>query len=80
MKRNLLAIGATGKTGSHTTELLLERVHHVRALVRRADERSERLAGLGAEIVRGDVLDLDSLARAMSGVNALYFSIRSVPA
>ncbi|WP_393101012.1 NAD(P)H-binding protein [Streptomyces sp. LN325] len=74
MKRNLLVIGATGKTGSHTTELLLERGHHVRALVRRADERSERLAGLGAEVVRGDVFDLDSLARAMQGINALYFT------
>ena len=55
MARNLLVIGATGKTGRHTTELLLERGHHVRALVHRADERSERLAALGAEIVEGDV-------------------------
>ncbi|MER6007877.1 hypothetical protein ABT120_55715 [Nonomuraea angiospora] len=36
---------------------LLQRGPHVRALVRRVDERSERLAGLGAQIVEGDVLD-----------------------
>ncbi|MEV5752422.1 NAD(P)H-binding protein [Actinoallomurus sp. NPDC052308] len=67
-------VGATGKTGGHTAELLLERGHHVRALVRRVDERSERLAGLGAEIVEGDVLGLDSLAEATKGIDALYFT------
>jgi NAD(P)H dehydrogenase (quinone) len=74
MKRNFLVIGSTGKTGRHTTELLLQRGHHVRALVRRIDERAERLAGLGADVMVGDVLDLDSLARAMKGIDALYFT------
>lgn len=74
MERNLLVIGSTGKTGRHTTELLLQRGHHVRALVRGIDERAERLAGLGADVVQGDVLDLDSLARATKGIDALYFT------
>jgi uncharacterized protein YbjT (DUF2867 family) len=74
MKRNFLVIGSTGKTGRHTTELLLQRGHHVRALVRRIDERAERLAGLGADVVEGDVLDLDSLDRATKGIDALYFT------
>ncbi|MGW7658486.1 SDR family oxidoreductase, partial [Streptomyces tendae] len=71
MERNLLVIGATGKTGGHTTELLLQRGHRVRALVRRVDERSQRLAGLGAQIVEGDVLDVNSLAEAAKGIDAL---------
>ncbi|ADI12685.1 NmrA family protein [Streptomyces bingchenggensis BCW-1] len=79
MDRNLLVIGATGKTGGHTAELLLQRGHHVRALVRRADERSERLAGLGAQIVEGDVLDLNSLAEATRGIDALYFTYPILP-
>ena len=79
MTRKLLVIGATGKTGRHTAELLLERGHHVRTLVRRTDERSERLAALGAETVEGDVLDLDSLARATEGVDALYFTYPIAP-
>ncbi|WP_028805867.1 NAD(P)H-binding protein [Streptomyces sp. 142MFCol3.1] len=79
MERNLLVIGATGKTGGHTAELLLQRGHHVRALVRRVDERSERLAGLGAQIVEGDVLDLNSLAEATKGIDALYFTYPIVP-
>ncbi|MGY0064036.1 NmrA family NAD(P)-binding protein [Streptomyces sp. LZ34] len=79
MERNLLVIGATGKTGGHTAELLLQRGHHVRALVRRIDERAERLAGLGAELVEGDVQDLDSLAEATKGIDALYFTYPILP-
>ncbi|MER6082349.1 NAD(P)H-binding protein [Streptomyces sp. NPDC001833] len=74
MQRDLLVIGATGKTGGHTTELLLERGHRVRALVRGLDGRAERLAALGADVVEGDVLDLDSLAEATKGIDALYFT------
>lgn len=77
--RNLLVIGATGQTGRHTTELLLRRGHRVRALVRRVDGRSEALAGLGAEVVVGDVHDLDSLARATDGINAAYFTYPILP-
>lgn len=74
MARDLLVIGATGQTGGHTARLLLERGHRVRALVRRPDERSAALAELGAEVVEGDVLDLDSIARASKGVDALYLT------
>lgn len=79
MTRNLLVIGATGQTGRHTSELLLQRGHRVRALVRRVDERSERLAALGAEVVVGDVHDLDSLARATAGIDAAYFTYPILP-
>ncbi|MFJ9712630.1 NAD(P)H-binding protein [Streptomyces sp. NPDC101234] len=79
MARNLLVIGATGKTGRHTTELLLERGHNVRALVHGLDQRSDNLAALGAEIVEGDVLDLDSVARATKGIDALYFTYPIAP-
>ncbi|MER5754497.1 NAD(P)H-binding protein [Streptomyces sp. NPDC002088] len=72
-------IGATGQTGGHTTELLLQRGHHVRALVRRVDECSERLAGLGAQIVEGDVQDLNSLAEATKGIDALYSTYPILP-
>ncbi|MEU3247310.1 MULTISPECIES: NmrA family NAD(P)-binding protein [unclassified Streptomyces] len=77
--RNLLVIGATGKTGRHTTELLLQRGHHVRALVRTVDERSRELADLGAELSVGDAHDLDSLARATEGIDAAYFTYPILP-
>ena len=46
-----LITGATGKTGAATVELLRQRGAQVRALVHSRDERSARLADLGAEIV-----------------------------
>lgn len=80
MERNLLVIGATGKTGGHTTELLLQRGHRVRALVRGLDGRAERLAALGADIVEGDVLDLDSWPRRPRGPMPCTSPTRSAPA
>jgi uncharacterized protein YbjT (DUF2867 family) len=71
--------GATGQTGRHSAQLLLVRGHNVRALVHRRDARSAKLAALGAEIVEGDVLDLDSLARATKGIDALYFTYPIFP-
>ncbi|MFJ8007293.1 NmrA family NAD(P)-binding protein [Streptomyces fagopyri] len=76
---NLLVIGATGQTGRHTTELLLQRGRRVRALVRTVDERSRRLADLGAEVVVGDVHDLNSLAGATEGIDAAYFTYPILP-
>jgi NAD(P)H dehydrogenase (quinone) len=79
VSRHLLVIGATGQTGRHATEILLKRGHRVRALVRRTDERAERLSGLGAEVVVGDVRDLNSVARAAEGISAIYFTYPIAP-
>ena len=73
MARNILITGATGKTGSTAALPLLAQGHHVRALVHREDERSARLAEAGAEIVVGDLHDLDDLSRATESIDALYF-------
>lgn len=74
MTRNLLITGATGKTGSHATRTLLDQGHHVRALVHRDDERSQRLAEAGAEIVVADLADLDAVSRAATGIDAAYLT------
>ncbi|WP_028935682.1 NAD(P)H-binding protein [Pseudonocardia spinosispora] len=76
---HLLITGATGKTGSHATTTLLGRGHQVRALVHRVDERSERLAEAGAEIVTGDLLDLDAVAKATQGIEAAYLTYPIAP-
>ena len=70
---SLFVAGATGATGSHVTRLLLERGHHVRAFVHRADERSEGLARVGADVVVGDLHDLDAVTAALHGTQAGYF-------
>ncbi len=69
----ILVTGATGKTGAPVVEQMLERGYKVRAFVHRLDERSARLARLGAEIVPGDILDLKAVRAAMTGVGRVYF-------
>ncbi|GHG71194.1 hypothetical protein GCM10012319_16790 [Comamonas sp. KCTC 72670] len=66
----ILVTGATGKVGSRLTQRLTERGYSVRALVR----EPARAAGLDAarvELVRGDLLDVDSLSAAVRGVDAV---------
>ncbi|WP_198047560.1 NmrA family NAD(P)-binding protein [Kutzneria sp. 744] len=68
-----LITGATGKTGRGTVDLLLAGGHRVRALAHNDDERSRALAEAGAEVVFGDLHDLDSVTAAMQGVSGAYF-------
>jgi NAD(P)H dehydrogenase (quinone) len=74
-----LITGATGNTGAPTVENLLQAGHRVRAFVHRADQRSEALAALGAEIVEGDLLNFHAVSSAMSGVSAAYFCYPIAP-
>jgi uncharacterized protein YbjT (DUF2867 family) len=71
--QTFLVIGATGKTGKHTVQHLLERGHAVRAMVHKEDERSEALRSTGAEVVIGELLEHDDVIRAAAGTSAAYF-------
>ena len=64
----VLVTGGTGFIGRHAVDALVAAGHHVRALCR-GDEPG--LAAAGAEVVRGDVLVKDSVARALEGVDAV---------
>src|SRR6516164_5760627 len=64
-EKKFLITGPTGATGGETVEQLLEKGHSVRALAHREDERSERLSKLGAEVVFGDLLDMESVRSAL---------------
>ena len=72
-KPMILVTGATGKTGGEVAAQLLAAGYPVRALVRRQDERSARLAAAGAEIATGDLFDAQFLFEAMRGVQRAYF-------
>jgi len=62
----ILVTGGTGFVGPRVIHALRAHGRDVRALVRRT-ERGAQLAGLGAELVAGDVTDPASLAAAVDG-------------
>jgi len=67
---NVLVTGATGKVGSRLAKRLAQRGDRVSALVRDPG-RAANLRGDGIELVQGDLLDEDSLAAAVRGVDAV---------
>jgi dihydroflavonol-4-reductase len=67
----ILVTGGTGIVGRPIVERLLADGEPVRALAR-SEAAARALSELGAEPVRGDVLDLDSLAGAMRGCRLAY--------
>lgn len=75
MRSPILVTGAAGTVGHAVCELLIERGCKVRALVRKVDARSVKLAEHGVEVVVGDLLDLHAMHRAIEGCDRLYFGM-----
>src|ERR1700745_1116840 len=78
MANPILVTGAAGRVGAvgrAVTELLLKQGKAVRAMVRTEDDRAQALRGMGAEVVVGSLLDLDSMHRAIAGCEAMYFGM-----
>jgi uncharacterized protein YbjT (DUF2867 family) len=69
------AAGRIGGVGRTVAELLLTQGRPVRAMVRNEDERAKALRDLGAEVVVGDLLDLESMHRAIAGCETIYFGM-----
>ena len=65
--------GRTGATGNHVVRRLRAQGLPVRALVFRADQRSDQLAALGAEVVVGDLHNISAMRRAMRDITRAYF-------
>jgi dihydroflavonol-4-reductase len=63
--------GASGFIGGALTTRLLERGDQVVGLAR-SDASAEKVAALGAEVARGNLLDEESLAAGMAGCDAAY--------
>jgi uncharacterized protein YbjT (DUF2867 family) len=78
MPKPILVTGAAGRVGAvgrTVTELLLKQGQAVRAMVRIEDKRAQALRDLGAEVVIGDLLDLDSMHRVIAGCETMYFGM-----
>lgn len=69
-RNDVLVIGATGHVGRQVTPLLLQRGAVVRALVRTGSDASA-LEARGVTVMRGDMMQPDTLARAFEGVDAV---------
>jgi uncharacterized protein YbjT (DUF2867 family) len=78
MANPILVTGAAGRIGAvgrTVTELLLKQGKAVRAMVRREDERAQALRDIGAEVLVGDLLDLQSMHRVIAGCETMYFGM-----
>ena len=68
----ILVAGAAGRTGAHIVEKSLGHGHHVRALVH---STPLMLSDPRLETVQGDVLDFDTVSRAVEGCDAVAFAV-----
>ncbi len=72
MIRRVLITGATGDTGRAATKESINRGLKVRAMVHGEDDRSAALEKQGAEVVVGDLQNIDTIREAMEGIDAAY--------
>src|SRR3954468_9328714 len=72
----ILVTGATGNVGRQVVEQLTKRGAKVRALVR---DPSKAHFPAGVEVVQGDLLDVDSVRSAFTGVSTLFLLNAVVP-
>jgi UDP-glucose 4-epimerase len=70
--RRVLVTGGAGFVGSTLVRLLTERGYGVRVYDDLSTGSAENLAGSDAELVRGDVRDVDALGRAASGCDIVF--------
>lgn len=71
--RSVLVTGATGRQGGAVARQLLKRGHRVTAFVRNPDApAAEELRSMGAELAVGDFDNVDAIALAAQGMDAMY--------
>src|SRR5919199_2392739 len=72
-QRKILVTGATGQQGGSLARLLLEKKHKVHALTRNTQSpAAQDLRNRGANIVKGDLDDSDSLKHAIKDVESVF--------
>ena len=73
----ILLTGATGYVGGRLLRSLRSAGHRVRCLARRPEHLTSQVDE-EVEVVRGDVLDRESLERALAGVEVAYYLVHSM--
>ena len=76
MSELVLTYGAGGAQGAPVAQNLLQQGYRVRALVKNLD-KNQALKQAGAELVRGDLADLESVQQATQGVDKVFLMLPS---
>lgn len=71
MKKKIVILGATGTVGSKVSEILLKEGHQV-TMIARHTEILEKYRGLGAEIITGDITDVETLTNAFKNADSAF--------
>lgn len=77
--KKILVIGASGFVGKHLTRELLAGGYKVRCLAR-TPSKIEDLAREGCEVVKGDILNKQSMENALHSMDAVYVSVHTLSA
>jgi uncharacterized protein YbjT (DUF2867 family) len=77
MRPLVLLTGATGYVGGRLLRRFEDEQYPSRCIVRRPEFLRDR-AGSGIEVVPGDLLDIESLKKAMTGVHTAYYLVHSM--
>lgn len=67
----ILVTGATGHIGNVLVRELRQKGEEVRALIFPGED-TQSIKDLGVEMIEGDVLDIESIRRAMEGIHVVY--------
>ncbi|HJP30839.1 MAG: NAD(P)-dependent oxidoreductase [Candidatus Latescibacteria bacterium] len=68
----ILVTGITGRIGANLAAQLIHQGHTVRGLVWGRDRRTEKLDGLGVELLEGTLTERADVDAAVSGMEAVY--------
>lgn len=78
MRHTILVVGATGILGEPVARQLQKDGYSVRVLTRNPERARTKLGG-SFDFIRGDVLDISSLERAIEGCFGIHISLRGGP-
>jgi predicted dehydrogenase/nucleoside-diphosphate-sugar epimerase len=72
-KEEILIIGGTGFIGKHLSRKLIAAGHHFRVMARNPDIIPNEINHPLVRVMRGDIRDAESIARAIDGVSIVYY-------
>ncbi|MCF2443431.1 NAD(P)H-binding protein [Dyadobacter sp. CY345] len=71
MKTKVVVLGATGTVGSKISDILLNQGHQV-TLIARHTEKLEKYRSMGAQIIAGDITDVQTLTNAFENADSAF--------